>query len=623
MPLDGRTLGLLYHRAHNRMRDAEGFLPQEAFDELLKFLFYRESIETQGNGAHLAGAHDAAESASAIRQRFRAELSSHAPWAARLWPGADFHSSDAMLLDLQSSFAHVVLTKLPLDVRSTALSTFLSSESRRGLGIFPTPIEVVRAMIEIVNPQPNETIVDPACGTGTFLLESARILSERPKQSAVTMYGLDKNPRMYFLTYLNLRYAPNIVFRGTCVDSLRDLCRANIDAGTVDVVLTNPPFGVKVSRHRKVPDLFEGEVSIPDEQPKVPSEVLFLELCLRLLKPGGRLGIVLPRSVLTNDRLSEIRSSIDEIGYLTDILDLPAETFASTGAGTTTVAAFFKKHGQRRSRSGVAIRVCHITNVGFDGTGRPRDANQLTGIAATLSRGDNPGPPSVTTHVDVSPTTTLQQAARLLFRRNVFRAGPQLRTYVQFANTGKTPSRTAYSDSGTFILKVGNLTGRGINWTPRDRNFVSPDEGVKRTTRDSLMLRIGDIVLTSSAHAARYIARKVDIVAEVPNNIGPVTFVGEIIRIRPLADIDPFILLATLRIPLIRDTIQACVRGQTAHLSPNDLMDVMVPYDLRTPSAELLELSDLLRREAALAFQLNKLSTRAAQILRSTNSSLV
>ena len=630
MLMDSRTLSHLYRKAHDRMRDVEGLLPQEAFDELLKFLFYKDCVEIRAEKGTLLSNSQFGESPAAIRESLSRELASRAPWTLQLWPDGRFHLSDTTLLVLQNLFADVCLNELPFDVRSTALWTFLSPDVRKSLGIFTTPETVVRAMIEIVAPKSSDIVLDPACGTGTFLMETVRYLSTRQWQrKPFSIFGVDKNPRMLLLADLNLGYRSDVLFRKACVDSLRELGHSetaplSLSPNSVDVILTNPPFGVTVTQDTGILDLFETSgINLHQEQNRIPSEVLFTELCLRLLKPGGRLGIVLPRSVITNDRIAPQRHSMDQLGCLTEIIDLPSETFASTGTQTTTVAAFFRKHPLECQRRMVTVKVCHVTNVGFDATGRQREGNQLPLLAERLVELDPVGEPMVTTYSDIPATETLQRAAELLFQRNGRRKGKTLREFVELANTGRTPGRSAYTDDGMFILKVGNLTGRGIDWEPRDRNFVSHVESIKRAKSHKLTLREGDILLTSSAHAARYIAKKVDVVAHIPQDYKELTFVGELIRLRPKRGIDPFILLASLRHPRVREDLQACVRGQTAHLNPSDLLEVTVPCDLQNPDQYLVRAADLLRREADLAFELNSVAAEASKLLKLSNSATV
>lgn len=630
MPTNERTLSLLYQRAHDRMRDVEGLLPQEAFDELLKFLFYRDCTEETAGHPPCNENGLFREDPGMIRGTFATELAARAPWALQLWGDGQFHLSDGTLTDLQRLFAGIRLTDLPLDVRSAALRTFLSSDERRGLGVFLTPEDVVRTMVEVVKPKPNEVVLDPACGSGTFLLETVRFLSAgRSRRRALTVRGIEKNPRMLLLAGLNLGHQPGINFERACADSLRELAQPespplDLVPNSVDVILTNPPFGVTVTRDTGVLDLFEtGTIALERKQNKVPSEVLFLELCLRLLRPGGRLGIVLPRSVITNERIAKLRHTIDQIGALTSLIDLPPETFASTGTQTTTVAAFFRKHRAKRNPKTVSVRVCHVTNVGFDTTGRHREGSQLPMAARKPADSSQPGEPTVTTFTDVPSNETLQRAAGLLFRRHGQRTGMALRQFIEEANTGRTPGRSVYTEEGVFILKVGNLTGHGIDWEPRDRNFVSQAEGAKRARSKKLDLRKGDILLTSSAHAARYIAKKVDVIAHIPDEHSGVTFVGEVLRVRPAQGVDPFILLAALRHPQVRGDLQASVRGQTAHLSPADLLEIVVPGDLRNPGQALENVADLLRQEADLAYQLSSVALKALRLLESSSTTSI
>lgn len=381
--MDSRTLSQLYSRAHDRMRDIDGLHPQEAFDELLKFLLIQESLEV----THPPCCHEVA--ANILRHVFSCEIKNLSPWADRLWRDAQLRLSDQTLLELRKMFADVQLTTLPLDTRSSALRTFLTPEIRRGLGIFLTPDDVARTMVAIAAPTPADKILDPACGSGTFLLETIRYVKERRlvSKAPITLYGIDKNPRMLLLAHLNLSRHQDVRFHGDCLDALREFGRndstpLDLRSGSIDLILTNPPFGVTVTRATGTLDLFGLSQPVED---RIPSEVLFLQLCLRLLRPGGQLGIILPRSVLTNERLAKHRAGIDHIGYLTDIIDLPTETFAATGTHTTTVAAFFRKHTVKRSKN-VSVKVCTITNVGVDGTGRKRKGNQLPTLAKSIGR---------------------------------------------------------------------------------------------------------------------------------------------------------------------------------------------------------------------------------------------
>jgi type I restriction enzyme M protein len=158
------------------------------------------------------------------------------------------------------------------------------------------------------------------------------------------------------------------------------------------------------------------------------------------------------------------------------------------------------------------------------------------------------------------------------------------------------------------LVKVGNLSGKGIEWAARDRNFIPLSEREKRK-KSNLLLQIGDILMTSSAHSPVYIAKKVDIITEIPEFVGgAASFVGEVMLIRAKPDrIDPFILLAFLRSPAVMAQLQGMVRGQTAHLHPKDVAMLKVPHRLLEANSQAEEIAAILKEEARLARESSQL----------------
>jgi type I restriction enzyme M protein len=251
-----------------------------------------------------------------------------------------------------------------------------------------------------------------------------------------------------------------------------------------------------------------------------------------------------------------------------------------------------------------------VTNVGFDATGRERTGSQLARAASDL-RGaiSTRSARGMARIVRVPNRRRLSELASASSRTGDSRWTRRLGDLLVSARTGRTPPRSRYTESGVFALKVGNLTGHGIDWSPRVRNFV--DEAF---VSPALLLREGDIVLTSSAHNPTYIAQKVDIVTTIPDFVGgTATFVGEVMRLRvEESAIDPYELLAILRSPATRSALQALIRGQTAHLRPKDLLELGLPA--RPSSSALVE---LIREEARLAVRLNEVMEDQRRMLSS------
>lgn len=589
------------------MRNVDGLQPQEAFEELLKFLFYKQISEKEVL---------APTTAAAIRKKFSLYLEHHNSWSTSLWRDRDFHLTDVCLEQLNGLFRDTHFSQIDFDIRSAALREFLTPEIRKGLGIYLTPDEIVREVVRFIDPQPSAKCLDPACGSGTFLIELVKYWRQH-KASKLSIWGADKNPRMLLLGELNLGYFPGVTFNRALMDSLTDpgakhpkpWCRF----GYFDFILTNPPFGVTVETTNAAFSSYDTAYAADGQtRPRQASEWLFLEQSLRWLKPGGMLAIVLPKSVLTNPSSARERAALAKLGYLKAVIQLPPETFLVTGAQTNTVVAFINRYATEEERSKqIDVVAATLTNVGYDATGRMRKGSQLDGLAECMR---NPSElpckhVAVLSSVMASDSFEVLSTASVSKRRTSL--GIPLGELVTQMKTGRTPPRAAYSDKGgLFLIKVGNLTGSGINWIARDRNFIDTSTMTDRRLGSIELVRSGDLVLTSSAHSPVYIAKKIDIVTKVPEWVGGrASFVGEVMLVRVKQDrLSPMLLLAYLRQPNVVAQIQEMVRGQTAHLHPDDLADLSVPKSLLDASEEWRRIEVLLREEAQINDRLNELA---------------
>jgi type I restriction enzyme M protein len=321
------------------------------------------------------------------------------------------------------------------------------------------------------------------------------------------------------------------------------------------------------------------------------------------------LGIIVPKSVVSNKSLSHARQAIDEIGELKAVFNLPPETFSSTGTQTNTTVLFLKKRAKEAPKTGkINVPVVDVLNVGVDSTGRHRAGSDLEQAAADLKQsiisGKAVGKVRMFSSDSSSPLDSLTKFTQVLKQGNKILLGD----LVELAQTGRTPARSAYVENGIFTVKVGNLTGQGIDWCPRERNFAASDR-----VSEKLLLKEGDILLTSSAHHPKYIAQKVDIISTIPAWLnGEATFTGEVLRLRAKhSKISPFELLALLRMPEVKESIRELIRGQTAHLRPDDLVNISV--DVSKINNELVK---LLEEEAKLYTNLNVIAWKQAKLLK-------
>lgn len=606
------ALAELFAAAHDDMRSLDGLQPQEAFDELLKYLFVRDGLSHHHQPANGSAKH---ELSPAQLRGYLSELSGREESVAAWQTG--FRLSDQALHQLQERFADVAIAEINLDVRSAAMSHFLAPSLRRGLGIFLTPDSVAETMVQMLHPGPRCHFLDPACGSGTFLLQAHRFLAiSKLRRNNYLLAGVDRSPRMLLMTQLNFGGDQRASIQLTCDDSL--LPRVDnplLIPGKYDVIATNPPFGVRLES--KLPGL-SGYLAVSSGRPlTLPAEVLFLEQCLRLLRPGGRLGIVLPRSVVTNRGLADVRNQIGILGRVTACLGLPPETFHLAGTQTTTFVLILERFRSEKERhQPQAIAYTEVANVGHDSTGRPREGSQLPAIALVMNKAQETG--QVQTPCRLLPPVpgqeTLARLGDLISGQGVGARRPsrqRLGDYLEHITPGKTPARSQYSDVGLFLVKVGNLTGRGLDWNPRARNFLPGEAGPR------LLLQPGDLLLTACAHSPRYIAAKVDVVTRIPRFVGGrASFTGEVLLLRPDASrLDPFALLAYLRSEGAREKLQRMIRGQTAHLHPADVAELELPGEVLKPTSAVARIISLLKTEARLAYRQSLLAHEMAEKL--------
>lgn len=220
----------------------------------------------------------------------------------------------------------------------------MGNAGRNG-GEYYTPRPLIRAMIDVLQPQIGETIYDGAAGSAGFLCEAYDYLRQggaSKKQLSTsdlktlqenTFYAKEKKSLAYVIAIMNMILhgieAPNVIHTNTLGENLQDITPSNQH----DIVLANPPFGGK---ERK-----EVQQNFPIKTGE--TAFLFLQHFIKMLKPGGRAAIVIKNTFLSNTDNAAIalRKELLENCNLHTVLDCPAKTFL--GAGVKTVVLFFTK----------------------------------------------------------------------------------------------------------------------------------------------------------------------------------------------------------------------------------------------------------------------------------------
>jgi type I restriction enzyme M protein len=216
----------------------------------------------------------------------------------------------------------------------------MGNAGRNG-GEYYTPRPLITTIVKVVNPKIGDKIYDGACGSAGFLCEAFNYLKSGKSLSANEMktlqtrsfYGKEKKSLAYIIGIMNMILhgveAPNIIHTNTLAENLADIQEKD----RYNVILANPPFGGK--------ERAEVQQNFPVKTGETAS--LFLQHFIKILKAGGKAGVVIKNTFLSNtdNATVAIRKHLLESCNLHTVLDLPGGTF--TGAGVKTVVLFFEK----------------------------------------------------------------------------------------------------------------------------------------------------------------------------------------------------------------------------------------------------------------------------------------
>lgn len=343
------------------------------------------------------------------------------------------------------------LLQTQVDVKGKAYEELVGANLRGDRGEFFTPRNIMHMAVKMVNPKPNEKVCDTACGTGGFLVTAMNHVTEQLKIeveknwgkpeskwtdhekstvsdrikaiAAANFYGFDINPDLVKATKMNMVMnndgSGNIYHNNSLnppheweIDLKKQLAETlDIEADSIrnantieffDIIVTNPPFGSKIPiKGSNILEQFDighswrkhGEngwvISSDRLKTSVPPEQLFIERCIQFLKPGGRLAIVLPDSILGNPGLGYIRQWLLKKTRIIASIDLHADTFQPRNGTQTSILILQKKtheeiNEERASRimNPYSIFMAMVEKIGHDKRGntlfkRDKDGNEI------------------------------------------------------------------------------------------------------------------------------------------------------------------------------------------------------------------------------------------------------
>jgi type I restriction enzyme M protein len=433
---DPERLRIAFRRCHNFIHGNEGMPKDAAFWQFLYLIFckmYDERSEgVQRQFYYKPEEPFTDEGRKAIRQRierlFERVKGLYGPGQTHpLFRGNEEISlSDRALAFLVTELSRYEFSRTDIDAKGIAYQELVGTNLRGDRGQYFTPRGAVGLMVEILDPQEHEKILDPACGTGGFLRETLKHLVKKWKQEEGTtgqtdstlenishqerlrkfvdhnLFGADFDPFLVRATSMNILLVANTTGNVYHMDSLafpsghlsgNEEASSKIQLGSIDVLMTNPPFGSDIpitdpmilkpytnGVAKRYKSTSEGWIEGDGAYTTMAPEVLFVQRAVEWLKPGGRCGLVLPDGILGNPGDEPIRRWILKHCWVLGSVDLPVETFiVEANVNILTSLLFLKKKTSEEMRlesmKGAVdypVFMAVAENVGFDRRGQTR-----------------------------------------------------------------------------------------------------------------------------------------------------------------------------------------------------------------------------------------------------------
>jgi len=347
-----------FQRCHDSIWQGGKLDPAQAFDEMSKLMFakYWDELFYTKNGAPYSFQIGTKETERVVADRVRT-VYKHARDQKGDVFGEDLKVPDHVLYLVVDILEDISLKKTDLDAKGRAFETFLGEIFRGKMGQYFTKREIVTFMVNMLDPDWNDWVVDPACGSGGFLLYAWDHVHKRLARdyagdhdailrldwefSHKHIFGAEINERIARIAMMDMVIhedgSSNIV-RADSLGPWSVFPQDKIAEGRFSICLTNPPFGAVVNHQADL-----SRFQLGRGRPSQKTEILFIERCLQLLKPSGKLGIVLPDGILTNSSLDYVRKCIEENARLLAVVSLPPHTFVPAGAGVKASLLFLQK----------------------------------------------------------------------------------------------------------------------------------------------------------------------------------------------------------------------------------------------------------------------------------------
>ena len=353
-------------KCHDTLWQGGRLTPTDAFDELAKLLFIkiRDEKKARREGETYDFQIKTHERPKSVASRIKRLYQEAKARDSEVFT-EDIEIDDSQLFSVVNHLQGINLNQTDLDVKGVAFERFLGNFFKGEIGQYFTPRQLVEFMVKMVAPNHEERVLDPACGSGGFLLHALDYIRAQASEfytegtpehythwhdfAEKRLFGIEVNDSIARVAKMNMIIHDdghsNVIGNDALVnfDFLYNQHR-DFQKETFDLILTNPPFGAVV---KKVESPYLEDYELGRGNASQKTEVLFLERCFDFLKwEIGKLAIILPDGILTNSSLQYVRDYIEAHFQILAIISLPQTAFSHYGAGVKTSILFLRKFSE-------------------------------------------------------------------------------------------------------------------------------------------------------------------------------------------------------------------------------------------------------------------------------------
>ncbi|MBF0344081.1 MAG: N-6 DNA methylase [Nitrospirae bacterium] len=407
---DEKQLRDLVTVCHNSIH-SEGIDPAKAFDELVKLFFVKvfdeQEIPDYYEFSVLSGETEE-ETGKHVRELLKKAKETSRYKELFSDPGdSEFGISNKSILKVVKTFQGFSFTGnsvVGIDAKGTVYENMVGATFRGELGQYFTPRKIVEFMVDLLSPSRNDYILDPACGSGGFLIYAMRKVASQIRLQQKNLpvhlveklihdyvnnniFGIDISPRMVRAARMNMiMHGDGWSGIQRCHGlKMQSQQRLNGLVGKFTIVLSNPPFAGFETEENVLKEYDTGRNEAGFTR-GVNRAIIFIEQIINLLAEDGKAGIVIPRSIFENESYSfrRIRQIIFERCEILALIGLPRTAFHHTDCGILGDLLFIKRVS--KPRKDYDVFVGWAQNVGYNTLGHNIEENDFAQILVSYNK---------------------------------------------------------------------------------------------------------------------------------------------------------------------------------------------------------------------------------------------